>query len=485
MSQIKVGAILNYIILVLNTLVGLAYTPYLLRMLGQSEYGLYSLAASVIAYLTVLDCGFGNAIIRYTAKYRSEGKINQQYSLFGMFSIIYSIIGFIVLIVGIILFVNAERMFGNVLDAQEVNRARIIIFLMVANLAITFPLSIYGAIVTAYERFIFLRIVQITRIIMNTIVMIFLLNIGCKAVTLVVVQSIFNLLTLLINYLYCRKKICIRISFKKIEWGLLKEISIYSFWIFINIIIDRLYWTTGQFVLGMTSGTIAVSVYAVAIQLQALYTSFSSAVSGVFLPRITSMITNNATTKEISDLFIRIGRIQYIILSFILSGYIVFGKSFVRIWAGKEYEEAYIISLIFFVSLTVPLIQNVGIVILQARNQMKFRSIVYLIIALISLIVQIQIVKEYGGLGCAIGTSVSLIIGNGLIMNIYYKRKQKFDITSFWIQILQMSVIPFFTALFMIMVIDVSNYSTMYELLKGILLFSIIYMPLYWFFSLN
>ena len=116
---------------------------------------------------------------------------------------------------------------------------------------------------------------------------------------------------------------------------------------------------------------------------------------------------------------------------------------------------------------------------------MKFRSIVYLIIALISLIVQIQIVKEYGGLGCAIGTSVSLIIGNGLIMNIYYKRKQKFDITSFWIQILQMSVIPFFTALFMIMVIDVSNYSTMYELLKGILLFSIIYMPLYWFFSLN
>lgn len=217
MSQIKVGAILNYIILVLNTLVGLAYTPYLLRMLGQSEYGLYSLAASVIAYLTVLDCGFGNAIIRYTAKYRSEGKINQQYSLFGMFSIIYSIIGFIVLIVGIILFVNAERMFGNVLDAQEVNRARIIIFLMVANLAITFPLSIYGAIVTAYERFIFLRIVQITRIIMNTIVMIFLLNIGCKAVTLVVVQSIFNLLTLLINYLYCRKKICIRISFKNMK----------------------------------------------------------------------------------------------------------------------------------------------------------------------------------------------------------------------------------------------------------------------------
>ena len=66
--QLKIGVILNYVIIALNGLVGIVYTPYMLRMLGQSEYGLYSLAASVIAYLSILDLGFGNAVVRYTAK---------------------------------------------------------------------------------------------------------------------------------------------------------------------------------------------------------------------------------------------------------------------------------------------------------------------------------------------------------------------------------------------------------------------------------
>lgn len=64
MNELKAGAILNYIAICLNMVVGLIYTPFMLRMLGQSEYGLYSLASSVIAYLAVLDLGFGNAIIR-------------------------------------------------------------------------------------------------------------------------------------------------------------------------------------------------------------------------------------------------------------------------------------------------------------------------------------------------------------------------------------------------------------------------------------
>ena len=77
-SQMKAGAALNYVVLGLNSLVGLLYTPYLLRMLGQSEYGLYSLVASVVAYLTIMDFGFGNAIIRYTARFRAEGNLGKQ-----------------------------------------------------------------------------------------------------------------------------------------------------------------------------------------------------------------------------------------------------------------------------------------------------------------------------------------------------------------------------------------------------------------------
>ena len=182
---------------------------------------------------------------------------------------------------------------------------------------------------------------------------------------------------------------------------------------------DRIYWSTGQFVLGSVSGTVAVAVFAVAIQLQSMYMAFSSAISGVLLPRVTAMVATHQADQEISDLFIRTGRMQYIILAFILSGFVLFGRQFIAIWAGPGYNESYIIALLFFIPLTVPLIQNVGTIILQARNQMKFRSILYIGCAILSLITQIPLGRIWGGIGCAIAISGALFLGQILIMNIY------------------------------------------------------------------
>ncbi len=119
MNQIKIGAALNYVIIGLNTLVGLLYTPYMLRMLGQNDYGLYSLVASVIAYLTILDFGFGNAIIRYTAKFRAERKQREQWEMFGMFLIVYSVIGLIAFAGGLALYYNVDTLFDRTMTAAD------------------------------------------------------------------------------------------------------------------------------------------------------------------------------------------------------------------------------------------------------------------------------------------------------------------------------------------------------------------------------
>ena len=286
-NQLKAGAVLNYVVIGLNSLVGLLYTPYMLRMMGQSEYGLYSLVASVIAYLTIMDFGFGNAIIRYTAKFRAEGRQQEQYAMFGMFLILYSVIGILAFGAGLGLYFNVEALFGDTMTVVEVERAKVLMIILIFNLAVTFPLSIFGAVVTAYEDFIFQKVVQIVRILLNTVVMICLLKMGYRAVAMVVVQTLFNLVTLLLNYYYCRRKIGIRIVFGRFRWGFLREVTVYSFWIFLNAIMDRIYWGTGQFVLGATVGTAAVAVFAVAIYLKDMYYSFSTSISGVFLPKVT------------------------------------------------------------------------------------------------------------------------------------------------------------------------------------------------------
>jgi O-antigen/teichoic acid export membrane protein len=485
MNQLKVGIILNYIIIFINLFVGLLYTPYMLGMMGQSEYGLYSLVASVIAYLTILDLGFGNALIRYTAKFRSEGREREQQEMFGMFLMLYIGIGIVASLIGVGLLHNVDSLFGDTMTAYELERARTMMWLLVANLAITFPMSIFGSIITAYERFVFAKGLNIARLVLNTAVMIALLSFGYKAVAMVVVQTIFNIATLIINLLYCKYRLKIKIILGKIRWELLREVAIYSFWIFINIIIDRIYWSTGQFVLGAKVGTAAVAIFAVAIQLQQMYMAFSTAISGVFLPKVTAMVARGAHNKEISDIFIRVGRIQYIIISLLLYGFMVFGRAFIELWAGEEYSEAFVVTLLFFIGLTIPLIQNMGITILEARNQMRFRSLLYVGIAIISLILQIALASKYGIVGCAIAITGALLLGHGLIMNIYYKSRQHIDILGFWLQIAKMSVAPIavsIAASYLLCGQDIDSWS---ELLKYILIYLAAYLPMLYIFSLN
>ena len=487
-NQLKAGVVLNYVVIFLNTVVGLLYTPYMLRMMGQSEYGLYSLVASVIAYLTVLDLGFGNAIVRYTAKFRAEKKTEEQYEMFGMFFLLYLVIGIIAFGIGLGLYFNVGTLFGDTMTAVELDRARIMMLLLVANLAFTFPMSIWGSIIQAYEDFVFQKSLNIFRIILNTAVMICLLHFGYKAVAMVVVQTIFNVLTLVVNFIYCRRKLNIHIyfRFKHFHWGFLKEVAIYSFWIFLNAIMDRVYWSTGQFVLGAIVGTAAVAVFAIAIQLEGMYMQFSTAISSVFLPKVTAMVATNRSRKEISDLFIRTGRMQYIVLAYILSGFIIFGRQFIELWAGAGYTDAYIISLLFFIPLTVPLIQNLGITILQARNEMKFRSVLYIIIALVSLAMQIVLTRFFGGIGCAMGVSGALVVGQILIMNVYYQRRQDLDIKTFWKEISKMSIIPIvliFSA--MLVIRHFFALDSWGKLILGIAAFSLVYIPLFFRFSMT
>ncbi len=487
MNQLKAGAALSYVSIALNMVVGLIYTPFMLRMLGQSEYGLYSLAASIIAYLTVLDLGFGNAIVRYTAKFRAEGKVKEQEEMFGMFFLLYIGIGLIAVAAGAVLTLNVENIFSAKMTAVEVERTRIMLWLMTFNLAFTFPMSVWGSIMTAYERFVFQRLVSIIRSILNPVVMVLLLVVGYKAVAMVVVTTIFNVVTLLINYWYCRNKLAIKLRFAHFKWEFLKEVSIYSFWIFLNAIMDRIYWSTGQFVLGIYRGTVAVAVYAVTIQLTHIFMMFSTAMSGVFLPKVTAMVSKGGTEKEISNLFIRTGRIQYIIMAFILSTFIVFGKPFITLWAGEEYEDAYPVTLMFFFALLIPLIQNLGITILQARNQMKFRSLAYIVIAFGCLALSIIGAKQWGLMGCAVATAGALLLGQGLVMNIYYRHKQKLDIVRFWMEILKMSAIPALLVVASILIIDytTADLTQMYAFISAVIIFTAVFIPLFWKFSMN
>jgi len=141
----------------------------------------------------------------------------------------------------------------------------------------------------------------------------------------------------------------------------------------------------------------------------------------------------------LTEIFVRVGRIQFLILGLVASGLVIFGKPFILLWAGKEYGEAYYVALLLTIPSSVALIQNVGIEIQRAMNLHKYRAYVYLIMALLNFVMSIYLVQIYGAIGAAIGTAISLVIANGLIMNLYYHQKCSLNIILFWKNILRQS----------------------------------------------
>lgn len=474
-NQRKVGAILSYVSIVTSTLVQLLYTPFLISKLGQSEYGLYSLINSVIGYLTVLDLGFGNAIIVYTAKYRAQGKYEEEKKLHGMFRIIFRIIGLIAGLIGLILFFNVNILFGKSMTPIELHEAKIMMLILAFNLIITFNFSIYSSIISAYEKFTYQKIMAILNIIMKPLLMIPLLFMGYKAIAMTVVLTIANVTVLLSNYFFCRNKLDVKIKFSGFDKKIFKVILGYSIWIFLGVVVDKANWSVDQFVLGSVSGTVAVSIYSAAGTISHLFINLSNAVSGVLLPKVSKMVAKKSSDEEITSEFIKVGRIQYLVVFLMASGLALFGKEFFIAWVGKKFITSYYIAIILIIPLCLPLIQNLGISIMQAKNMHKFRSIVLFMIAIANVAISIPLAKLYGGIGSAIGTSLSLLIGNVLIINIYYQKKVGINVIKFWKEIFKMTI-PFIIPIAIILLI--MHFVTLHGYLHVIVfggIYSIIY----------
>ena len=439
-NQRKTGAILSYVSIIINSLIQLLYTPILIKMLGQSEYGLFSLTNSVIGYLAVLDLGFGNAIIVYTAKYRALNDIESEKKLHGMFKIVFYIIGLIVMLLGLIIYFNINTFFGKTMSDIEIYKAKIMMLILTFNIGINIAFSIYSSIIIAYERFTFQKILAIICALLKPLIMIPLLFIGLKSITMTIVITFINGIMILSNFIYCKKIIGIKIKYNGFDKNLLKIVLGYSIWIFLGTIVDKINWSVDQFVLGAVSGTIAVSIYAVASQINSLFISLSSAVSGVMLPKMSKLVATKASKEEITNEFIKTGRIQYFLVFLMASGLVILGKEFIFLWVGNKYETSYYTALWLILPLCIPLIQNLGLSIMQAMNKYKFRTLAMTIMSIFNVILSIFLAKKYGPVGSAIGTAISLIIVNVIIMNIYYFKIIKIDIIKFWKEIILMTI---------------------------------------------
>lgn len=482
----KAGVVLSYVNLIIGTIVPFFYTPIMLDILGQAEYGLYSLSTSIINYLSLLQFGMGSAVIRYVTKNKATNDKEAVEKISGLFTLIYIFLAALVIIVGLVLSGISDKLFAQGLTVTEIDKLKILIIVMSINTACSFVSGVFTAIINAYERFIFIKTISIFQTILAPVINLIVLFIGYKSVGIAIASLLLQLIYFPLYIIYVTKRLSIKPKFSKPPKSLLKELWIFSGFMFISTIADLLFWSTDNVLIGALIGSTEVAVYNIGGIFTSIMRNLTSAISGVFVPKVTEMVTLKESNEEVSNLLVRIGRIQFLIVSLIISGFIVFGQVFIHFWSGDEYLDAYFVSLVTMIPLAVPILQNIAFGVILAQNKHKFRSIIYCVIAVINAITTFLVIPHFGIIGAAICSGVSFALGQGLILNIYYYKVIKLDIPLFWKNIIRMSIVPVFMAIagYIVVNLMIPWLSIWIMLFEGVI-FVLVYITLTWLFTMN
>ena len=256
--QIKLGALMSYVAIAVNIVSGLIYTPWMINSIGRENFGLYTLALSVIT-LFVFDFGLSNAVTRFIAKYLAEGQQEKVNNCIGLVYRLYIIIDIVLFAILIGVFFFIPQIYQE-LTPEEIEKFKVIYSMAAMYAVVSFPFIPVNGVLTAYECFIQLKVCDVLHklIIVGAMTLCLLMGYGLYA--LVMVNAISGVLTILFKVLCIKRYTPLNISWKYFNSTELKDIADYSGWVTVIALAQRCIFNLAPSILGALSGSTAIAI---------------------------------------------------------------------------------------------------------------------------------------------------------------------------------------------------------------------------------
>lgn len=425
------GAVLSYVNAVVSMVVGLLYVPILLSGIGREEYGLYQLVGSMLGYMTLLNGILSSGTTRYFCTAYATGDINEMQRVLATCTYMYRRMTLAVICVAAVAVGVFPAVYRGSLSAHQVFECQIMLIILVVNLVITMTNSVYVAVINAHERFAFLKLTSLANSILQPVLIIVVVQFAPYSVSIVSVMLFLNVIVAFLQNHYAKQLLGSRIDRSASNRHLARSISAFVCGLLFASLADQIFWRTNQLVIGFYFGAAEVAVYGVGAQIYTSYLSLGNVVTSVFMPRVSELFAGGRIDL-ISDLFIKVGRLSLYVLVGIYGGFVIFGKDFITLWAGRDYLDAYYIALAIMAAFMLDSSQSLGITVLQVANRYKFRAMVYFVLACIDFVLVFLLAPYVGEIGCAVITALMMIVANGPVMNVFYAKQMRMDVRGFW-----------------------------------------------------
>lgn len=479
----KIGAILGYLYTALQSIISIVYIPILLNGIGKSEYGLYQIVGSVIAYFSAMEGPLCASILKFYVEYKVKKDEKNMENVLAIGQRIFFMLSLAMLLITVPAIFLLNGLYSSTLTDSELREAVLMLCIMVINIIIYLNNYVYLAVINGNEKFVFLKLTSIATLIVQPILVILVIQHFQYAFVIVAVQCLMNIIMAYVRQYYAKRILKCSIKYHGFDKVLFKSMMTLTFANFGVALADQIFWKTDQLILGSIYGPEVVSEYSIGSQLNAMYISVACVLGGVILPTITKILVHGSS-DDLSYYFSKVGRYQSFLVVLVLFGVVSFGKEFIFLLAGDGFEISFVVALLLMVPYSIDLIQICGATIMQAKNQYSYRANFMIIAAFFNVGLTLLWIKIVGPIGAALSTGLVIFLGNGVYLNYIYYKKFGLNIMFFFRSIYKIWIVGLFMipVSFFINKIDVSNIYMNFIL--HILIFTFVYLFFIYRFTL-
>ena len=429
-KNMLLGTIFGYVAIGVSIIYGLFLTPEIVAVVGESDYGLYGLTASIMAMLLV-DFGLTNTVNTYLAKLRANNdKEGVERFLAGIFKLYFMVdIVFAIIIAGV--FFATPYMFGRTYNPEQIQILQYLVLIVGGFAMISVPCSCFSAVMSTYEKFSIIKLLDILQKVLYlvlSILSIYLLDGHWRILGIVVANVGSGLISIVLRFLYMRFYIGVKLDLRLgVSRKELKSIVSFSGWGFIITICSRLVITVTPFILGIMSTDVQVTLFSLVVTIETYIFMFGEMVSGFFLAKIARTDNENVSEEEkkkhLQALVEKIGKIEFVVIGLIMAGWVSVGREFVLVWmkGNEDYFPIYwcIILICGYEVFHIPqlALQNA----MYTHGHIAPVAVTQIIKAAVNLGLSFWLSKEYGALGASYAICSACIV-ELIVGNIMYKK---------------------------------------------------------------
>ena len=399
----------NYAGVLIPAAVFLLLTPFMIKTLGPTAYGIWIIANTLRSYFQIMEFGIRTSVIKFVSEYHAKGEKRKIEELFTTSFFAFLIIGIISLIILKVIADFAPNIFKIPFSYFETLKTLISIFGL--NIAVIFLNRIFEGTLAGFQRYDLVNLLNIISETLNAVLTVLLLLLGYGLISLSILSVLLSVSVFFIQTFVLKKYYSLGIKISRFSWQAIINIADFSFFSFAIEVAAKVSAKMDSLIIGIFMPVAAVTEYIIGVKLASITEKLTDPMVDIFFPYASELSINN-DKSGLHRLLIEGTKISALI-SFPLTGFLFLsGEAAINLWIGKGYQSSVAILNLFLLISAVSILEATSSRILLGIGKIRFNALVSIFSALSNLALSLILIKPLGLKGVAIGTLIPLAIVN-------------------------------------------------------------------------